>query len=306
MAVCRLKTVKGCTKAIPNFLMKWIGLLGKKVARYPGWFITVSIAVAAFFATGLQRFKYLTEIEELFVPNGARGLKERQIVEDNFNMDYQDYVQGHETRYLPQVSFIIMTKNFSQDSLNQHLGLLNQGKEIDDALKKLVVKTRSKENVTFEDVCAKSRGSEGENCQENGILELSSIKYLNTYPTYKHPITKEVIFVPAFLGNISLNDENAALVEDASVLRLFYVLDESKKNVKAWEKMALQFIEKNDEWLDDRYEVFAINSRSIERELVENMHNALGILPISVGILVCFITMNGLVLTEWKPALVIR
>ena len=306
MAVCRLKPVKGCTKAIPEFLMKWIGLLGKKVARYPGWFIAVSIAVAAGFATGLQRMKYLTDIEELFIPTLARGIQERQIVEDNFNMDYQDYVQGHETRYLSQVSFIIMTKNFSQDSLSQHLGLLNQGKEIDGALRKLVVKTISKENVTFEDVCAKSRRSGGQKCQENGILELSSLKYLNTYPTYKHPITKEVIVVPAFLGNISLNDENTALVEDASVLRLFYILDESKKNVKAWEKMALQFIENNNELLDDRYEIFAINSKSLERELTENMHNALGILPVSVGILVCFITMNGLVLTEWKPLLVIR
>ena len=233
-------------------------------------------------------------------------VQERQIVEDNFNMDYQDYVQGHETRYLSQVSFIIMTKNFSQDSLSQHLGLLDQGKEIDGALRKIVVKTRSKENVTFDDVCAKSRRSGGQKCQENGILELSSLKYLNTYPTYKHPITKEVIVVPAFLGNISLNDENTALVEDASVLRLFYILDESKKNVKAWEKMALQFIEKNNELLDDRYEIFAINSKSLERELTENMHNALGILPVSVGILVCFITMNGLVLTEWKPLFVIR
>ena len=75
MAVCRLKPVKGCTKAIPEFLMKWIGLLGKKVARYPGWFIAVSIAVAAGFATGLQRMKYLTDIEELFIPTLARGIQ---------------------------------------------------------------------------------------------------------------------------------------------------------------------------------------------------------------------------------------
>ena len=102
---------------------------------------------------------------------------------------------------------------------------MNHGKIIDTALTKLVVTVGSKEeqNVTFENVCASTHFSGGKKCQSNGILDGIKIKY----PVYTHRISKEKIFVPSVLGNVSLNE---SYVEDASLLRLAYILDKEKKN----------------------------------------------------------------------------
>ena len=92
-----------------------MGKLGRKVARYPISFIVVSVLSAVLSITGLQRLTYLTDFEELFVPHGARALEERNIVESYFDMDYQNYVPGHETKYAnPGLFVIIKTKNTTQ------------------------------------------------------------------------------------------------------------------------------------------------------------------------------------------------
>ena len=72
-------------------------------------------------------------------------------------------------------------------------------------------------------MCASTHFSGGKNCQSNGILDGIKIKY----PVYTHSESKEKIFVPSVLGNVSLNE---SYVEDASLLRLSYILDKEKKN----------------------------------------------------------------------------
>lgn len=286
-----------CIDLIPYYLTKYIGKLGRNVARFPFWFIVMSLLTAALFATGLQRMTYLTDTEVLFVPHGARGLDERNIVESYFNMDYQKYVQGHETNYFSGLWIIIVTKNVSQDSLPHHNGLLNHGKMIDAALNKLVVTTAQRENVTFEDVCARTHFSKGNGCQRNVILDVTNFKYLK-YPVHTLFKGKEKFVVPSVLGDISLNGSS---VKDASVLRLFYVLDKKKENARSWEKTAATFMHES-HWKNESYQVFTVHSESLERELTENIHDSFDVLPLATGLLVCFMTMNGFVITgrKWK------
>ena len=280
---------------IPNKLTDVIGKLGRNVARSPKWFIIISLVSAALFITGLQRITYLTDLEELYVPYGGRGLEERRVVESYFDMDYQDFIMGHETKFLSALYVIVLAKNSSQDSLCHHNGLLNHGKMIDAALNNLVVTTKEGTNVTLQNVCAKTHFSRGKKCQRNTITDVRHIKYLK-YPVYISPQTKEKIILPVFLGNMFLNGSS---VEDASALRLFYILDNEKENAQAWMRVAASFMHQP-QWEDENYQVLTVHSEILERELTENVQESLYVLPYAAGLLVCFLTMNGFVLTGRK------
>lgn len=161
-------------------------------------------------------------------------------------MDYgSDYTMGHETRFTSQVLVIIKSTNSTM-----HLDkLLEFGTMIDELLKEIQVKTEFYGIVKFDDVCAKTRFSQGDQCQDNSILSLSHIMASNgyrlKYPKFYHPVSKEDIFLPSVLGDCKMDAEN--FVENASALRLFYILDVKSDPIKAakakiWEEAALQFL----------------------------------------------------------------
>ena len=103
-------------KRFPDFLEDKLGYLGVKIGTYPKAFIINSFIIALLFATGLQRLQFITDFETLFVPHGAQGLIERNIVESLFPLNYsKDYEQGYETRYLTQLQVIITGDHFFKD-----------------------------------------------------------------------------------------------------------------------------------------------------------------------------------------------
>ncbi len=176
-------------------------------------------------------------------------------------MDYSSaYVAGHETQLftVPHIAVIIACKNSSRDSVRRHNGLLDFAQMIDETINKLEVSSQAHERVVkYQDVCAKSKFSQGKKCQNNPILELPkavldayrSEKLRFNFPLFISPTTKEPIPLPAFLGNIT-TDTNGNFY-DASLLRLFYPLDTSNgqvlrhQKVQLWERTVIELIENN-------------------------------------------------------------
>ena len=62
-------------RSFPDFFSRIIGGLGERVGTYPRAFASVSFLLALFLATGLQRFKYITNNELLFVPHNSQGIQ---------------------------------------------------------------------------------------------------------------------------------------------------------------------------------------------------------------------------------------
>ena len=62
-------------RKIPEGFAKKIGSLGVRVGTHPLAFVIISLLAALNFGTGLQRIQFITDIETLFVPHGAQGLK---------------------------------------------------------------------------------------------------------------------------------------------------------------------------------------------------------------------------------------
>ena len=77
------------------------------------------------------------------------------------------------------------------------------------------------------------------------------------------------------------------------------MLHNEKENAQAWMRVAASFMHQP-QWEDEKYQVLAVHSEILERELTENVQESLYVLPYAAGLLVCFLTMNGFVLTGRK------
>ena len=196
-----------------------------------------------------------------------------------------------------------------KDSLKSHNGLLALAEKIDHFLNEFEVKADcQKEKLKFRDLCAKSRFSQGRVCDRNPILTLTQTmmekfrsQELNlTYPLYSHPVSKEPILWPSILGNISINPAGDAL-EDATHLRLVYVLKNSScLPIQAWENQAINAL-REAQFGDDRFQILAVNSKSLEIELSNNIESALWISYIPVVFLAAFIFINSIVTSSGRP-----
>ena len=159
---------------------------------------------------------------------------------------------GHETRYLAQIAVIILAKSW-EDGLSKHDGLLELGRDVEREIQNLRVRTKDFGIIQFKDVCAKTKATLGKSCQKNDILELDSeimeaIRYGGLpwkYPIFENPISKAKYFLPASLGNLSLNTDKDILKE-ATSLRLAFVLDAKDKPVQSdlWQRAVLDHISK--------------------------------------------------------------
>ena len=134
-----------------------LGELGQSVGLNPfGWLFTFLILAAAL-GTGLQRLTFETDNETLFVPNGAKGLEERNLVERHFPLDYSsEFSRGHESRYGAQISLIIEAVRPDRDGIMSSTRLFDLAKEIDLQIKEVIVRDGS-ESFDFVKVCAHTR-----------------------------------------------------------------------------------------------------------------------------------------------------
>lgn len=121
--------------------------------------------------------------------------------------------------------------------------------------------------MTLSDVCARSR-KDGD-CDKNEILELLSVgKIINeirkkdinlTFPLFKNVYkNNKEIFLPFYLGNLTFDQDK---FEDASILKLVYVLDEKssflkRKTAKIWERAAMKFIQESVKSVFQNYPFF--------------------------------------------------
>ena len=61
-------------RIFPEFFSRKVGSLGERVGTYPRSFASISFLLALFLATGLQRIKFITDMELLFVPTNSPGI----------------------------------------------------------------------------------------------------------------------------------------------------------------------------------------------------------------------------------------
>ena len=70
--------------------------LGSWIARSPGTFILFPVLVTLLMGSGLQNFRYASNVFYLFVPVTAQSLKDAKSIESIFPHNASSYVQGSE------------------------------------------------------------------------------------------------------------------------------------------------------------------------------------------------------------------
>jgi len=85
----KMHSSSGCgLEVIDNLLTRLFGSLGRKIGERPSYFLVIPFFIALLLGTGIQRFIYVDDPEYLFSPVDGLGKYERELVEDNFPMNY--------------------------------------------------------------------------------------------------------------------------------------------------------------------------------------------------------------------------
>ncbi len=123
-----------------------------------------------------------------------------------------------------------------------------------------------------------------------------------TYPSFTHQTGNSRYFLPLNFGNVTTvkNSQNETIVADATVLRMAYILDDTKPKTSVWEATVLKYVNDKD-WSKD-FRVFAVSSKSLETALARNIESAVPYIPYAVAFVAFFAVLNSFRLTSWKQS----
>ena len=253
-----------------TFLGRIIGRCSLAVA-FCSWLLTcVCLSLTVLFG---QRFVvYNKNVTDLFVPQRAKSFAEKDKVTTFFPTNFSDFVQGHETLVESVLNVYIFEETANATVFDPDLWSF--ATKIDEDLSNEVNITHKGNVFNFPDLCAKRNGECSSDNEFLGVLANSLPYIINgsvgiSYPLFKFAPAGIRLFLPASLGGATVEN---ALITNANVMRLSYILDSSseKRNFsELWELEALRYLK--DEVNNTRFQMLAIASPSLGEELAQNI-----------------------------------
>ncbi|XP_068094358.1 patched domain-containing protein 3-like [Hyperolius riggenbachi] len=269
MAPCR-------TDCIQRPLSAAFSKLGKVVARYPWWFLTVPLVVTAGFGAGFYFLdqRQASNIEEKFTPAGGPAKSERKFVVEHFPTN--DSTEFSPQRLYTEGLYVSLIAVSASDNILD-VDSFRELVQVDEMVQNLSIKVTEHGAgafVTFQQLCAKVRS--GKCFEVNPLLtevreNLSLIETINiTYPMFQGRT-----FLGVYLGGLTMNPDST--VQKAKAIRFMYYLREDnskdKDNSLQWIGHFLKSISENLENLQLRkvqISYFASISRQEELEAITN------------------------------------
>ncbi|XP_062377857.1 patched domain-containing protein 3-like [Sardina pilchardus] len=204
------------TNCIEKPISIGFGKLGRIVGRYPWVFLISPLVISAGLGAG---FYFLEDresnnIEDQFTPKNGPAKMERAYVKEHFPQGEEFsslrlYTDGTYASLIAVHSANILTEEAFQDV-----------DKLDQKVKQIQAEGSQK---TFTDLCAKDRDL---GCVSNPILDIVNDHVTNGTPI-AYPQNKTE-FIGTAIGGVDLYPNNS--VETAQAIRLFYYLEEDKKN----------------------------------------------------------------------------
>lgn len=284
-------------KTLDKYLTEACEYLASLVNKYCSYFILISVFLSVIGAHGLRTMTYETDNEVLFVPSRSDGMKHREELEKFFPTNYSAFAPGHESRGRHSLEIIITAKNEGSVLTST---VWDEVDKINEFLTRRLVVLHKKKKIRFVEICAKFN----DQCLRNKFLNLKSLmkeivemKLKLTYPIMINPNNMEKYPLAMHMGGLSfMNSSDSSLMEilDAKALRLVFVLDstdeEKRELASAWEDGALQALQEN--ITSNHIVIEALNSKSISKELVLNIHAAIPYMPYAIGLVVAYTVAN--------------
>ena len=92
------------------FLSARFESLGSWIARSPGTFILFPIIFTLLMGSGLQQFKYASDVFYLFVPVNAQSIEDANVIRQLFPRNVSKYVMGSELGRQQMTEVILVPK----------------------------------------------------------------------------------------------------------------------------------------------------------------------------------------------------
>jgi len=284
----------GKWKRVDLLLSSQFSLLGSWVARSPGIFILVPLLLTLLMGSGVQQFRYTSDIFTLFVPVDAKSIEDAKKIQFAFPENLTRHVRGSELR-LQQLVDLILVPRSGHTALDR--GVWEEAERLDRAVAEIRVESGGR-GWAWHDLC--TRLSPLANCTDNQFLSLLHTTDLAglRYPVMEDPALPGRIFpLLAHLGGVTTQ---AGLVTHASAIKLSFMLDDSNKwkaaAAKIWVK-ALQTFMSNVRL--QTCEVSVHNPADVERELINNIQTAFeNNFPVIVSVISGF-TIYNCMSTDW-------
>ncbi|XP_023211544.1 patched domain-containing protein 3-like [Centruroides sculpturatus] len=282
---------------VQQLFSKSFSHLGRKIARYPGYFIIVPFLVAGIFATGLQRLRLTKDLDTLYTATGSPAMINREYIEKLFLNDVtNNFDIGRATRMGRQTIIVVIPKDNGSVLRSK---IFYQVQLLDKLIKNVTIEIDGTP-YTYEDVCAKKNRK----CFENEYLKLDKrIADLENgtdflpYPLYLNNYTYEYVFYAVSLGGVTTDKDRNII--NAKALRLLYFMDNSNNHKEElallWEEKLVEFLKKlNIDLIDHSY----FTSSSLENEIHRITVGLLPLYAIAVIIMLCFSILTT-VSSDW-------
>lgn len=282
---------------IQKLFSKSFRLLGRSIARYPGYFIIVPFLIAGIFATGLQRLKLIKDLDSLYTATDSPSMKNRELMEQLFPNDATSNFDIGRLTQMGRQTMVIITPKDNGSVLRSRV--FYQAQLLDKLIKNITIEVDGS-YYKYKDICAKNNGK----CFQNEYLKLEKrIPDLENgtdflpYPLFLDDFTYEYVFYAVNLGGVTTDKEGNII--NAKALRLLYYADDSNhhKNEIAllWEEKAIEFLQTlHMDFIDLSY--FA--SSSLENEIHRITVELLPLYAIAVIIMLCFSILTT-VSSDW-------
>ncbi|KAL2085725.1 hypothetical protein ACEWY4_019045 [Coilia grayii] len=263
------------TNCVESPLSKGLSKLGYVVGKYPWVFLILPMVISAGLGAGFYFLedREANDIEEQFTPINGPAKAERIFIKEHFpqSKDFSSLRLHTEGTY---ASFIAIHKEDNIINNNAFRHIVN----LDNEVQKIQT-VGSKQ--TFAGLCAKKNGT----CASNSIVGIlnEDIKKGIQFPWHGNE------FLGSVLGGVQ--NDSKGVVTSASAIRIFYYLQEDKKNeTNQWLKMFIQLMS-NQTNKDIAFSYFTSLSRAEEFEkssdTVIPLFSITYVLAINISIISC-------------------
>ncbi|XP_067123815.1 patched domain-containing protein 3-like [Centruroides vittatus] len=282
-------------RIVQKYFSRYFTSLGELIASYPLVFLLAPIIISALLATGVLRVRANRNTDYLFTATNGKALQYKKFVESTFPENTSDYVDAF--RITKMENLIIVTEKHMKSIIDEKV--LEEISVLNNLIRNFSIDFGGYKR-NYSHLCAQNFGKCFENDFVNLIPNLHQIrkgKYKLNYPFYLNPLNFQTIITAAFLGLVTVDNEN--YVKDARAARLFYPLDENDDNKKQiifeWKK-SLNIILSSTKF---KYiNISYTNSKELSSTIEEFTSNLCPYLPI-VFLIVSFFASLTCMTDDW-------
>ncbi|XP_067133595.1 patched domain-containing protein 3-like [Centruroides vittatus] len=284
-------------KSISEYLRTYVAKLGRKIGQHPYYFIIVPCIMCALLSIGLMNTKSIGDNNYLLVPDSGKIYEVKRFIDRTFPFNTSEFYDFQRLTHRPKTAAIYIKDKNNGNMLQKNILLEIQS--LNQIVRNVTVYADGRQ-ISYKDICGMTHGK----CFENPIFGLlhNLDDVISRRLKFKYPIdidpltfTYKVMFLN--VGGVTLDADG--YINEVSVLRLLYPLDENNSTKMEWnvawtETLFNRIKEHNFKYIETFLEPFT----SSEYEAMLNTQNSKSLISVTI-IVVCIFCILSNMTNSW-------